>query len=383
MAVASMHEFHAKLAIRKTMGVRREEFIDFMSFRANTRPMIAEIWGPLVGLKEEWAAQGASEGEIDMSAFPYRQPLLSGMGVSTGFFGGQKPQILEETDEHVIGIDAYGRHVKLIKNSASLPLPMDYPVRGWDDWLRLKPHYQFEEARFAKDWLATAKQRQAEGYVLCIGIPGAFDEPRQLMGEEELCIAYYSEPDLIMDMLGTIGDTVCRLLERVTESIAIDMLRVHEDLAGKSGPLPGPAQIRQFMAPYYRRAWDIAAAHGTRLFDMDTDGNVDAVLDDFIAAGINVMHPFECAAGMDIVKVREKYGKKLAFMGGLEKHVLRRSLEEIDAELEYKIPPMVHTGGCLLGLDHRIPNGTPLAHYRHYIAKAWQIMNREAERLNA
>jgi hypothetical protein len=38
---------------------------------------------------------------------------------------------------------------------------------------------------------------------------------------------------------------------------------------------------------------------------------------------------------------------------------------------------MVRTGGCVLGLDHRIPNGTPLENYRFYVAKAWEIMERE------
>jgi hypothetical protein len=32
----------------------------------------------------------------------------------------------------------------------------------------------------------------------------------------------------------------------------------------------------------------------------------------------------------------------------------------------------------VLGLDHRIPNGTPLEHYRFYHAKAWEIIEREA-----
>jgi len=65
-------------------------------------------------------------------------------------------------------------------------------------------------------------------------------------------------------------------------------------------------------------------------------------------------------------------------MGGIDKHVLRGTPDEIVAELEYKIPPLVRSGGCVLGLDHRIPNGTPLAHYRFYIQKAWEIMEREA-----
>jgi len=37
---------------------------------------------------------------------------------------------------------------------------------------------------------------------------------------------------------------------------------------------------------------------------------------------------------------------------------------------------VVATGGCVLGLDHRIPNGTPLENYWFYIQKAWEIMER-------
>jgi len=69
--------------------------------------------------------------------------------------------------------------------------------------------------------------------------------------------------------------------------------------------------------------------------------------------------------------------RRLAFYGGLDKHVLRRSPEEITRELEAKIPPLVKSGGCVLALDHRIPNGTPLEHYRFYIAKVWETLERE------
>jgi len=37
------------------------------------------------------------------------------------------------------------------------------------------------------------------------------------------------------------------------------------------------------------------------------------VIDSFLEAGVNCMHPMEPAAGMDIVKVREKYGAALPF----------------------------------------------------------------------
>jgi uroporphyrinogen-III decarboxylase len=89
----------------------------------------------------------------------------------------------------------------------------------------------------------------------------------------------------------------------------------------------------------------------------------------------------EPASNMDIVQIRQKYGTRLAFYGGIDKHVIRRSKDEIVAELEYKIPPMVASGGCVLALDHRIPNGTPLNNYKFYIKKAWEIIERETKKL--
>jgi len=178
--------------------------------------------------------------------------------------------------------------------------------------------------------------------------------------------------------LRTIGDTAFKVLDRVSRQVPIDLLSVHEDMAGKSGPLAGPAQVHEFIAPYYRKIWGLLRDRGARLFDQDSDGDMNPVIAAFIKAGVNCMHPMEPAANMDIVSVRGKYGPRLAFYGGIDKHVLRRSKNEIAAELEYKISPMVKTGGCVLALDHRIPNGTPLANYRFYIQKAWEVMERTA-----
>jgi hypothetical protein len=362
------------------MEIRREEFLDYMTFKQNTRPLFTEIFGPIIGLKEEWQAQGATAAELDLSAFKFRRHMTNSVPVNTGWLGGHQPRIIEETDEHIIGIDQYGRREKLSKGSASIPLPLDYPVKTMDDWLKLKEHYLFSEERFTTGWEQAAQQALAAGQVVTLSIPGGFDEPRQLLGEEEICVSYYTQPEMIHDMLKTIRETACQVIDRVTSKVTVDMLFVHEDMAGKSGPLAGPKQIEEFIGPYYRKVWDLASSRGVRLFNQDSDGNMAGVIPAFLDTGLNMMHPAEPAAGMDLVKLRAQYGTRLAFMGGIDKHVLRKSKEEIEAELEYKIPPLVATGGCVLGLDHRIPNGTPLENYRFYIDQAWEIMNREAEK---
>ena len=368
---------HASLAINVEKTVRREEYLDYMTFQANDRPLFTEIFGPLIGLKEEWAEQGAAPGELNLSAFRFRAPMRGRLPVNTGWIGGNPEQVLEETDDFRITRDRMGRTMKLSKGYSTLPLPLDWPVRCMDDWLKVRHHYEFSEDRLDANWEQIARDHLQTGRALMAGIPGGFDEPRQLMGEEELCVAFYTQPELIHDILQTIGDTAFRVLERVSSVVPVDELSVHEDLAGKSGPLVGPKQVKEFIKPYYRRIWDMLRNRGARLFSQDSDGDMNPVIPAFIEAGVNVMYPMEPAAGMDIVEVRRAYGTKLAFWGGIDKHVIRRGPEEIEAELEYKIPPMVKTGGCILGLDHRIPNGTPLENYRFYINKAWKIMDRE------
>ena len=161
--------------------------------------------------------------------------------------------------------------------------------------------------------------------------------------------------------------TVQEIAEKISRHITIDCIAVHEDMAGKSGSLAGPAQIKEFISPYYRRIWDLLSSRGAKLFAQDSDGNMNSVLEVFAEAGINIFYPCEPAAGMDIVAIRKKYGKRFAMLGGIDKHILRQSKNEIAKELEYKTQSCMRGGGMCFGLDHRIPNGTPLENYRFYV----------------
>ena len=98
-----IQSFHGALAIRRCGElVPREEYLDYMTFRSNQRPLFTEIFGPLLGLKEEWAAQGALPGEIDLSTFRFRFPAEAGLPVQTGWIGGEEPVILEETADVLV-----------------------------------------------------------------------------------------------------------------------------------------------------------------------------------------------------------------------------------------------------------------------------------------
>ena len=351
----------------------REEYISLMTFGDVGRPMFVELFGPLIGLEEEWARQGATSEELSLSAFDFDYVPAINCGANCGIFGGAEPRVIEDNSEYTISIDALGRRMKMIKGYATLPLPLDFPVTDMDSWLKVKHLFSFDERRINWEAVDRVKKMQSEGVLVRGNIPGGFDVTRELMGEENLCIAYYEDPELIRDILETVTDTAYRVFERVGERLVIDNLCIHEDMAGKSGPLIGPNLIEEFLSPYYSKIWGLVSSNGTRLFSQDSDGNMNPVIDSFIKCGVNIMYPFEPAAGMDMVKAREKYGTALAIKGGIDKHVLRGSKADIRRELEYKLQPCMQKG-TVFGLDHRIPNGTPLENYKYYVDTAREIL---------
>lgn len=342
------------------------QYVDLMTYNHPERPMFSELFGPIIGLPEEWRAQGATEKMIDLTAFSFDYVPFHWLG-NFQPIGGQKPIVLQDDERYYVGIDRIGRRIRMDKRTSTIPLPETFPVETMDDWLKIKPMFEYHPSRLSDDDIERAKHLQAEGHVITCGICGAFDILRELMGEENCCIAYYEDPELIFDILNTVSATNQRLLTEITDKMTVDLLAIHEDMAGKTGPLVGPNIVLEFMKPYYRASWDIVSNAGTKLFSQDSDGNMNAVIDAFIECGVNVLNPCEPAANMDIVALRRKYGKKLAFHGGLDKHVLRKTKEDIQAEIEYKLQPEILEGGVVLGLDHRITNGTPLENYIYYI----------------
>ena len=342
------------------------QYIDLMTYNNPERPMFSELFGPLIGLPEEWRAQGATEEMISLKAFDFDYAEFFRLG-KLGPINCYKSVVLEEDDLHYVGIDHLGRRVRRDKRTATIPLPETYPVETMDDWLKIKHMFTYDDSRISDDWINEAKELQKKGVVIKSSILGGFDILRELMGEVNCCIAYYDDPELIHDILDTISDTNKKVLSKITKHITIDLLAVHEDMAGKTGPLVGPNIVKEFIVPYYRDSWDIVKASGTKLFGQDSDGDINVNIDAFIDGGINIFYPCEPAANMDIVELRKKYGHKIAFHGGIDKHVLRKTKEEIKAEVDYKMQDCMFDGGIVFGIDHRIPNGTPLENYIYYV----------------
>ena len=109
-------------------------------------------------------------------------------------------------------------------------------------------------------------------------------------------------------------------LIRTAEQIALtgaDVLQTGSDVATQIAPLVSPAMWRDWIFPLMRDS--IAAARRINpeiLVFYHSDGNVEALIEGFIEAGVDILDPIqpEC---MDIFALKARYGDRLAFHGGI------------------------------------------------------------------
>ena len=87
---------------------------------------------------------------------------------------------------------------------------------------------------------------------------------------------------------------------------------------------------------------------------------------------MNVMSPFEIAAGNDVVAMGRKH-PDLVMSGGIDKRVLAAGKDAIDEYLERVIPPMVKRGGYAPTCDHGVPDNVAYADYMHYRRRIMEL----------
>ena len=179
----------------KTMIWNRERYIAHCLFEYTGREMFVEMFGPLVQLEAEWRKAGVPEEEIDMSAFDWDYVPHFDAAAVTGAVTGITPRVLKDNAEETVAIDHMGRHTRVIKRTASIPLPMDFPVKEPEELEKVKKWYTFSEDRIDTEKLYEQRKQWERGELSVFQIPGVFDELRDLMGEQLLCVSFLEEPE--------------------------------------------------------------------------------------------------------------------------------------------------------------------------------------------
>jgi uroporphyrinogen decarboxylase len=229
-----------------------------------------------------------------------------------------------------------------------------------------------------EETIARARDAAARGYMIVQRCVGGYMYLRSLIGPENLLYAFYDMPEVIHDCMRTwlaLADAVIASHQR---HVPIDELFLAEDICYNHGLLISPEMMREFLFPYYQQLRDNLLARraetSRRLFvHVDTDGLANPAIDVYREhLGLDVMCPFEVAAGCDVVEIGQAY-PDLVIRGGIDKRVLAQGPDAIDQVVQRVLPVLRRRGGYIPTCDHGVPEEVSLANYRHYRRRCLEL----------
>ncbi len=204
---------------------------------------------------------------------------------------------------------------------------------------------------------------------------GFFGSLRNMLGVENLCVAFYDQPRLIERMMEERADRLIEITAEVLQHTRFEVFWFWEDMAYKGGPLVGPALFRKFAFRHYERVCGWLRQQGIQHIGLDSDGDIRTLIPLWLEAGIDHLWPFEVQSGMDVVAVRKEYGHRLGIVGGIDKRVLSGGGEAMRKEVD-RVMPLVEQGGYIPELDHSVPPDVSWKNFCDYIAYLKFRLNR-------
>ncbi len=241
-----------------------------------------------------------------------------------------------------------------------------FPVETRADWEDMKKRYDPElPERLPEDASALGKRLEKREHYVSIYFGGPYWQLREWLGFEKLSMLFYDDPDLIKDMLKFWQEYVLRLLERSFKYCIPDQFYISEDMAFKGQAMVSPAMIREFLLPVWKKWGEYVHSAGVPIYAIDSDGYVGGLIPFWIEAGMNVCDPMEVAAGNDIVVLRKKFGKNIAFKGGVDKRKIAKGGHDIIHEIQH-VEPVIKDGGYIPSCDHGVPSDVSWSDYVDY-----------------
>ena len=237
-------------------------------------------------------------------------------------------------------------------------------VSNMDDYLRVRPQL-FPDHGPAVESMRPWAERQASGdAVVWITLEGCFWFPRTLMGFTKISLAMYDQPELLHRINQDLTDFNLRILQRVAKACVPTFATIAEDMSYNNGPMISERHFDEFIAPYYRQLVPRLQELGA-IPIVDTDGDVTRLVPWLLREGIQGVLPLERQAGVDGMKLRERF-PTLQMVGHYDKMVMNRGEAAIRAEFE-RLLPLMRSGGFIPSVDHQTPPGVSLEEYRVYL----------------
>ncbi|MBN2210052.1 MAG: hypothetical protein JW709_01535 [Sedimentisphaerales bacterium] len=180
-----------------------------------------------------------------------------------------------------------------------------------------------------------------------------------LFGMENMLMAYLTEPLFVHAALDKLLEMHLTALDRLM-ALPIDGVSIGDDYGAQRGLMISQSIFREFFKPRLAMMYEKVRQAGKVIMHHSCGDNTD-IMGDFVDIGLEVFHPLQPEA-MDIRKIKQEYGRDLAFRGGIgtQGDIVFGSPDQARREVRQAVEILSAGGGYLLEPCKPLPEDTPL-----------------------
>lgn len=237
-----------------------------------------------------------------------------------------------------------------------------YPLRDRQSWDILKAHmdpYSAERQSAFTAFLTGSKPGKPGKRWLGSTYSGSFDPDDGLpilctilmptywlictAGFENTIALLYEDRSLVAEILDFMSWFLAALIKPVFDRRIPDVVFLNEEAAFKEGPIMSPRMYREIVLPYVSRVAQVCVDAGVPFVFCESGGDVTALIDAWLEAGISGILPVDAAAGCDPVWIRRRY-PHLSMIGGINRVVLQSNVKNVKRVTQDIARTMFETG---------------------------------------
>ncbi len=271
--------------------------------------------------------------------------------------------------------DARGIRVKPVRNDYNTYLEFVGASLGEVESAKDLEKFERWQSVDMYDWEHFAQQikSSAEKRVLRLMTGGIFETAIALRGYERFMMDLVLNPEVPMGIMERITDFLCAFVRKTMECGAgeyIDIIYTYDDLASQNSLLVSHDMLETFVYPFHRKLNSLIRSYGKKIM-YHSCGAVYSEIETLAGLPIDILNPLQpLAKGMDGEKIKEKYGDRLAFHGGIciQQLLPYGTPEEVAEGVRETIKTLGRGGGYIMASAHHLQNDTSveniLAMYR-------------------
>ena len=203
-----------------------------------------------------------------------------------------------------------------------------------------------------------------EEYHLRFRIGSVFEIAWQLRGMQEFLMDMVNQPEIPQYIMERLTEIYVENTRRVLELAGdrLDMVYFYDDVATQQNLMISARMWRRVIKPLHQRIIDVAKTFGKPVM-YHCDGALYPLIPELIDMGVDLLNPVQAdAAGMDPQRLKDEFGDRLSFHGGIDiiKTLPRGSVGDVKAEVAERMRVLGRNGGYILASSHHIQSDTPL-----------------------